>query len=152
MAMPKTVTKVTKDGVTFTSNVDRVNYTLGELSRAALRDVGKLLRKRMKLKVPKDTKSLEKNIATRVVKKTETLEVGVYSRERAKKRGLDYAGYYAHIIEFGSRLLSARPFLRQTVTEEINTIREIEAKYLQAIEDEQKAKALIDESEEIADD
>lgn len=39
MSVPSSVTKITKDGVEFTSNVDRVNYTMKELCRAALRDV-----------------------------------------------------------------------------------------------------------------
>src|SRR5690606_41697884 len=47
MAMPKSVTKVTRHGVEFTSNVDRAKYTITELSRAALKDVAKFLRRRM---------------------------------------------------------------------------------------------------------
>ena len=43
MPIPPSVTKVTKDGVEFISSVDRVNYTIKELSRAALRDVGKFV-------------------------------------------------------------------------------------------------------------
>ena len=46
--MPRSVTKVTKNGIEFTSNVDRVNYTMKELCRAALRDVGKLVCKRFR--------------------------------------------------------------------------------------------------------
>lgn len=152
MPMPKSVTRVNKNGVKFISEVDRAKYTLDELTRAALRDVGKFLRKRMKTKVPKDSRDLEKNIASRVVKKRAALEIGVYSRQRARKRGLNYAGYYAHIIEFGSKKMTAQPYLRQTVMENIGTIRDIEAKYIKEIEDEQKAKSLINEEEEIADD
>ena len=47
MPMPKSVVKVKKDGVEYISNVDRTKYTLTELTRAALKDVGKFLRKRM---------------------------------------------------------------------------------------------------------
>jgi len=45
--MPKSVVKVKKDGIEYISNVDRTKYTLTELTRAALKDVGKFLRKRM---------------------------------------------------------------------------------------------------------
>ena len=46
MAVPKSVTKVSKDGsVTFTSNVDAVQYTMRELIRGALRDWGKPVEK-----------------------------------------------------------------------------------------------------------
>ena len=40
MAIPSTM-KIKKDGVEFTSSVDRCSYTIRELSRAALRDVGR---------------------------------------------------------------------------------------------------------------
>src|SRR5690625_755680 len=53
MAVPKSVTKITKDGVEFTDNVDRVNYTIKELSRAALRDTAKFVRRKMNDEVRK---------------------------------------------------------------------------------------------------
>ncbi len=43
MAVPKSVVRFKKNGVEYTSSVDRVNYTIVELTRAALRDVGKYL-------------------------------------------------------------------------------------------------------------
>ena len=43
MPIPKSVTKIKKGNVEFISNVDRVQYTLTELTRAALRDVGKFI-------------------------------------------------------------------------------------------------------------
>lgn len=53
MPLPKSVVKIKKDGIEYTSSVDRVKYTLEELSRAALRDVAKLIRKRMIVKLKK---------------------------------------------------------------------------------------------------
>ena len=44
MSAPKSVTKINKNGVTYTSNVDAAQYYIHELSRAALRDVGKFVR------------------------------------------------------------------------------------------------------------
>ena len=41
MPLPPSVTRVTKDGLKIVSNVDRCAYTIRELTRAALRDVGK---------------------------------------------------------------------------------------------------------------
>ena len=46
MSAPKSVVKVNKNGVTYTSNVDAAKYYIHELSRAALRDVGKHVKKR----------------------------------------------------------------------------------------------------------
>ena len=44
MSVPKSVVKVKKNGVEYTSNVDVASYYIHELSRAALRDVGKFVR------------------------------------------------------------------------------------------------------------
>ena len=41
MPLPPSVTRIKKDGVEFVSSVDRCAYTIRELVRAALRDVGK---------------------------------------------------------------------------------------------------------------
>ena len=43
MSVPKSVVKFDKDGVKFVSSVDWYDYTLKELCRAALRDVGKFV-------------------------------------------------------------------------------------------------------------
>lgn len=158
MPVPKSVTKVKKDGIEFISNVDRCQYTIKELSRAALRDVAKLLRKRIKDAVPVDTGTLKKNVGTWVRRSkdgTPRLQVGVYDKARAKKKGYKYA-YHAHLIEFGTRKMRAanngRGFLKSTVMDNIDEIRKIEGKYLSVIEDENKALGLIDEEEEIRDD
>ena len=47
MPMPRSVTRVNKNGVKFISSVDRVKYTMAELERAALKDTAKFLRRRM---------------------------------------------------------------------------------------------------------
>ena len=43
MSVPKSVTKFDKNGVKFVSNVDYCQYTIQELTRAALKDVGKFV-------------------------------------------------------------------------------------------------------------
>ncbi len=159
MPLPKPVTKIKKDGVEFVSNVDRASYTIQELSRAALKDVAKLLRKRIKDATPVDTGVLKKNVGTWVKKNSKTgkceLQVGVYNRDRAKKKGYTYA-YHAHLVEFGTAKMKAanggRGFIKSTVQDSIDDIRRIEGQYLSAIEDENRALGLIDEEEEIADD
>ena len=92
MPLPKSVTKIKKDGVEFVSNVDRASYTIQELSRAALKDVAKLLRKRIKDATPVETGVLKKNVGTWVKKNSKTgeceLQVGVYNRDRAKKKDI----------------------------------------------------------------
>lgn len=54
MPMPKSVTKISRDGnVTFTSGVDRTKYSINELSRRALYDVAKYLRREMIIELKK---------------------------------------------------------------------------------------------------
>ena len=159
VATPKSVVKIKRGGVEYVSNVDQTQYTITELSRAALRDTAKLLRRRIKDNAPEDTGNLKRNVGS-WVRKTEDsdvpyLQVGVYDRERAEKKGLKYA-YYAIWQELGNSRMDAanggRGFIRPAVQDSIDDIRRIQGKYLSAIEDENKALGLIDEEEEIADD
>lgn len=136
MALPKSVVKIKKNGVEFTSNVDRVNYTIKELSRAALRDVGRFICNRTRKKIHKQTGRLAKNTQYWVRKRESDLQVGF-------KPG----GWYGLYQELGTEKQPKIGALYNSVKENINTIRDIEAQYLSAIEDEQKAKQLIDEGE-----
>jgi HK97 gp10 family phage protein len=159
VAMPKSVTKVRKDGIEFVSSVDRVQYTIMELSRAALRDTAKLLRNRIKSMAPVDTGNLRRNVGSWVRKAEDSdvpyLQVGVYDKERARKKGLQDA-YYATWQEFGNSRHPAangnRGFIRPAVQDSIEDIRRIQGQYLSEVENENKALGLIDEEEEVADD
>lgn len=141
MPMPKSVTKVKKDGIEFISNVDQANYTIQELSRAALRDVAKLVRKRMieklkKLPGMKRSKRLYKSTQYWVRKRDCDLQIG-----------FKHDTWYGVHQELGDRNQPARHILRGTVMENIDDIRKIQGQYLSAIEDENRALGLIDEEE-----
>lgn len=136
MSLPKSVVKIKKDGVEFTSSVDRVSYTIRELTRAALRDVGKLVCRRTRQKIRRRTGRLVKNIQYWVRKQEGDLLVGF-------KPG----GFYGGFQELGTEKQPKVGALSNAVKENINTIRDIEGKYLSAIEDEQKALRLIEEEE-----
>jgi len=165
MAAPKSVTKVYRSGakagtVEFTSSVDRVNYTLEELTKAALRDVGKVIVPKIKDATPKKSGRLQ-NAWQKWVKKDKTdghmeLDLGVYSKAQAKKKGKDYV-FYAQYILMGfttkdGRWVSGNNFLQQTVEDNISLIRDTEAQYLSAIEDEQNAIKIATEEEGKAED
>jgi len=141
MPMPKSVTKVKKDGVEFISSVDRIQYTIEELSRAALRDVAKLVRKRM---VQKLKKLPGMKRSKRIYNST---QYWVRKRETDLQIGFKHDTWYGVHQELGDRNQPARHILRGTVMENIDEIRKIEGQYLSAIEDENKALALIDEKE-----
>lgn len=138
MALPKSVTKVTKDGVKFTSSVDRTNYLLVELIRAALRDVAKLIRKRMIEKLKK-LPGMRRN--RRIYRST---QYWVRRRESDLLIGFKHKSWYGADSELGKKGQPARNILRSTVMENIDDIRRIEGQYLSAIEDENRAIGLID--------
>ena len=139
--------------VNYTSNRDNVIPVLTELGRTALKETAKIVRKDAKKRVKaqsEDTGNLRKNIATWVKKKGPEgphLQIGVYDKARAQRKGLRYA-YYAHFIEFGTSKQAAKPFLRPSVMENIEEIRRKQAEIIPEIENEDRARALIDESEE----
>lgn len=155
MGMPKSVVKINKDGVEYISSVDRTQYTMLELERAGLRDVGKLLKKVIRPTIPKDEGWARKSLATWVRKpwrdQAAHLQIGIYNAKTAFKKGIEYAGYYFHILEFGSREQKPLRLLTSGVQSRVDAIRMIMAQYLKHIEDEQKAKTIIDEKDEVED-
>lgn len=141
MALPKSVVKIKKNGVEYISNVDRVQYTLEELSRAALRDVAKLARKRMieKLKKLPGMK--------RAKRPYNSTQYWVRKKDCDLQIGFKHDTWYGVQQELGDRNQPARHILRGTVMENIDEIRRIEGQYLSAIENENRALGLIDEDE-----
>ena len=152
MAIPSPM-KFKKDGVEFTSNVDRCCYTIQELSRAALRDVGRYVvrmttRKVRKLEGLGRTKYIQRRFQFWVRKQEGDLIVGIHNVLKNKNPG---ATWYGMDQELGLNGQPKHGFLKSTVYENITTIRDIEAQYLSAIEDEQRALALINEEEAFGD-
>lgn len=142
MSLPPSVTKVSRDGnVTFTSNVDRAKYSIQELSRRALFDIAKYLRKLMiielkKLPGMKGSKRIYSSAQYWVRKKETDLLIG-----------FKHDSWYGVHQELGDRKQPKRSVLRNAVYPNIDTIRNITAQYLSAVEDEQRALALINEDE-----
>lgn len=144
--MPKSITKYSnKNGVTFTSGVDRANYTIRELSRAALKDVAKVIRKKMISKL-KELPGMKKN--KRIYSST---QYWVRKKETDLQLGFKHDTWYGVLQELGGQNQPKRSILRDTVFESIDDIQKIEAQYLSAVEDEMKAQQLIDEAEEVGD-
>ncbi len=148
MSAPKSVVKIKKDGVTYTSNVAWCEWTIKELSRAALRDVAKFVTKRFRENYYKVFKRKTGN-AGRATKYT------VYSSEKTIYPHVDIGlkkgkvpGFYAYYQETGTSKQKRLGILEKTVKENIATIVEIESKYLTGLEDEAKALALIDSEDD----
>lgn len=145
MPMPKSVTKVKKDGIEFISNVDRAQYTLQELSRAALKDVAKFLRRRMVDELKK-LPGMKRN--KRIYNST---QYWVRKRDCDLQIGIRHNTWYGVNQELGSKNMPKKGVIRETVFNNIDEIRRIEGMYIQAIEDENRALGLINEDEEVGD-
>lgn len=136
MAVPSVV-KFKKDGVEYTSRVERTKYLLSELVRAALKDTGRYVCRMTRKQIRRRTGRLAKNTQYWVRKRELDLQVGF-------KPG----GWYGMYQELGSEKQPKVGALRNAVMQNLEEIRRIQGQYLSAIEDENRALGLIDEAEE----
>lgn len=153
MAIPKSVTKVSKDGkVTYTQSVDRINYTIRELTRAALRDVGKYVCKEFRNSYYARFKKRKRIVGRATMywvrhnKKYQDhvdLIVGISNGENKKNPN----GFYGGFQEFGTSKQPKLGLFLHAAQDNIAKIVEIESQYLSALEDEAKALSLISEEE-----
>ena len=136
MAVPSVV-KFKKDGVEYTSKVDRTKYLLSELIRAALKDTGRYVCRMTRKQIRKRTGRLSKNTQYWVRRKSQDLQVGF-------KPG----GWYGMYQELGTEKQPKIGALKNAVMLNLDEIRRIQGQYLSVIEDENRAMNLIDEAEE----
>ena len=147
MPVPKSVVRISKNGVEYTSSVDRASYTILELSRAAMRDVGKFLARTANSKAQK-LKGLKGH--RRVMGRSSTF---LYDVPWAKKGlphvdvGVVHDSWYGVDQELGTSKQPRRQILRNSAHDNIAKIVEIESKYLSALEEEAEALRLISEEE-----
>lgn len=141
MSVPKSVIKIKKGEVTYTSNVDRCAYTIKELCRAALRDTGKFVCAKFR-------------IAYYGTFKRRSGRVGRYTQYWVRKRDMDLQvglkpnGFYGGFQELGTSKTPKSGLLKGSVQENIPKIIEIQSKYLSALEgDESNALALCNEND-----
>lgn len=142
MSVPKSVIKIKKDGIEYTSSVDRVNYTMEELTRAALRDSGKIVCKRFK-----------ELYYSHFSKKTG--RVGKYTQYWVKSKqktpcvqvGLKPFAFYGGFQEVGSSKTKKLGLLSKAVQDNIAEIVKAQSMYLSYLEDEAAALAKIDEND-----
>lgn len=141
MSVPKSVVRFKKGNVEYVSSVDRVQYTIRELTRAALRDVGKYVCRMCNaeaMKLPGMKKS------KRVRGKTSAFQYWARKKECDLQVGIKHNTWYGENQELGSKNQPKRGILRNAVYNNIPTIIEIESKYLSALESEAKALAMIE--------
>jgi len=148
MPLPKSNMRINKNGIQYISNIDQASYTIKELSRAALRDVSRMIRYKVTAKIrtlPGLKKGKRaKNATGSWLRKIEgDLQLGMGN---TKKR-LSGDAWYAIQSELGTSNQPKRGFLKETVMENIAEIIKIESQYLSAINGEDSSSS-IDESEE----
>lgn len=140
MAIPKSVVKIKKGNVEYISNVDRVQYTIEELTRAALRDVGKFICNKFRSQYYGVFKRKKGNVG-------KYTQYWVRKKECDLQVGIKPNAFYGGFQELGSSKTNKLGLLQKTVNESIPEIIAIESKYLSSLEDEANALALIEEDE-----
>ena len=141
MNVPKSVIRFKKGNVEYISSVDRVQYTIRELTRAALRDVGKYICRvcnAAAMKLPGMKKS------KRVRGKTSAFQYWARKEECDLQVGIKHGTWYGEDQELGSKNQPKRGILRNSSYNNVAKIVEIESQYLSALEDEARALALIE--------
>ena len=139
MPLPSAV-KFTKNGVEYVSQVEKVGYTIAELTRAALRDCGKLITREARKRARRKTGRVRRSIQYWLRKREGDLQVGYKP-----------LGFYGGFAELGTSKQAKEAALFNSVQDNLDEMRRIQGQYLSAIEDENRALGLIDESEVISD-
>jgi hypothetical protein len=143
MALPKSVIKLNKKGVQLVSNVDAVKYTIRELTFGAMYDTAKTLIKKMRDEA-KNSPSLSHLPKNRF---NAMFQYWVRKREADLQVGIKANTWYGVDAEFGTKNQPKRGILRDTTFNNVPLIREIHGKYFSAISDQNKAEALMRETE-----
>lgn len=149
MSAPKSVVKINKDGVFYESNVEWCQYTIKELCRAALRDVGRFVARKFrenyyaafKKQTGKGGRTVQYKVWATPTTEYPRVEVGLPSSGRRLQ------GFYSFFQEVGSSKQEKLGILENSVKDNVATIIEIESKYLTALENEAEALRLIDEND-----
>ena len=137
MALPN-YTKITKNGVEYIDGTDRCNYTIKELTRAALRDVGKFIAKKARAALPRRTGRARKYLQYWVRSKQDIPDLRI---------GYKTMGFYGGFYETGTSKTPKLAPIYSAVADNIDEIRKREGQDLSAIEEENKALGVISEED-----
>lgn len=148
MGAPKSVIKIKKDGVHYVSEVDKCEYYLHELTRAALRDVGKYIAKTFKASFYSHFKRHTGDAGRATKYKVWSSANTKYPRVDIGLKTGQVDGFYAYFQEFGTSKTPRLGLLQNAAKDNIDEIIKIESQYLSALsKDENSVKGLVDEIE-----
>lgn len=153
MPVPKPKMKIKADGIEYIEDFDKAEYYIEELTRAALRDVGKFIRKatqkayysRFNKKTGSTFYGFKGSFGYWVRKKETDLLVGINVAEKDPQG----ASWFAN-QELGTESFPKLGIFFNTVMNNIDEIRKIEAEYLSYIDDELRAAQKVDEEESLS--
>lgn len=145
MSVPKSVIRLNKNGVQYISNVDKVNYTITELTRAAMRDVGKFLVRRFNEEAQNNLPGMKKN--PRVRGKNSAFQYWARKKETDLQVGTKGEQWYSYKQELGTSKMKKLGIMEKVTTSNIAEIVKIESQYLSALEDEARALSMINEED-----
>lgn len=150
MSVPKSIIKIQRNGnVKFISNVDAVQYTLKELTRGALRDVGKLMRSQYRrtfhLMLHRRSGLAGAALQYWVRPKEADLQLGLW-KDPSKKPA---KGFWGGFYEIGNSQynIPKMNIMETTVERNISKIIEIEEKYLGELSKEKPNLSGLNEGE-----
>lgn len=132
--IPRRKIKITRDGVQYEDSIDLTQYTIYELTCAALRDVGKLITRRFK-------QNFYKQLKKRTGKVTSYCQYWVrknlnYQEHPDVLIGIKPGGFYGGFQELGTEYQPKLGILQHTTIENIDEIVRIEGEYLTALNEE----------------
>lgn len=128
MAVPKSVVKIKRNGIEYTTSVDYVKYTLKELIRAALRDCGKLFCNRFR-------QAYYKHFKRRKGRVGRFTQYWVRSKQDIPDLliGIKPGGFYGGFEEFGTSKTPRHGLMLETIQDNIDDMQQIQAQYLSAL-------------------
>lgn len=144
MSVPKSVIRLSKNGVEYVSDCDKAMYTISELTRAALRDVGKYVSRRSNEAAQK-LPGLRRS--KRVRGRASAFQYWVRKQECDLQVGIKHDTWYGARQELGTSRQPRRLILTNEVKQNIAEIVKIESQYLSSLENEAAALSLISEEE-----
>lgn len=148
MPAPKSVVRINKKGVQYVSEVDKCSYYIHELTRAALRDVGKFIARafrdsfyaHFKRNTGKAGRATKYKVWSSATTTAPRVEIGL------KTGQVD--GFYEYFQEFGSTTHPRLGLLQKAAKENVDEIIKIESQYLSALNgSESSCSSKIDESD-----
>lgn len=145
MAIPKSIVRINKDGIKFVDNLDRTQYTVHELIRAALKDSAKIVVKRSK-------DNYKRSFKVRTGRGLKAVQSWVRASQDIPdlQIGIKSSGFYMSYFELGANeVIKETRALTTAAKESVPDIIALTNIYLNKVNDD---NLFLDEEEYIGDD